>query len=1204
MAKDNHEFFRRLLADSCGLSDDHIDRVLSLNIAPHMFLLARYASAAEARAAEPVEVNVLKTAAWERGPPIFIRRDMADAFGSNLLRKYVWAEEEEESNLTTTDPQHGMKGEMKRTPGSAGGHGEDSNAAVGQILNLANKDSAAPGGGSARANDLMLRLVANRIGVDQEVETPINRSVGTKGSNPTLPPVAAGFFALEETEITGLHPRDVESLFGPEHVSSQKTEFTFERRPVFVENSILPRGRGGHHDAVETEAHLGTGMIATEDSTPIFSSSSSSYRGQYVLQYGQIQTLGDALMRRAEQNQLSAPNLSSSLESFSMAQWADVTDRLRTLPELKEKLQRFRRVVDARTESMSLEVLANSCLRAFQSRNPQAVCGVETEGSGTRTLSTKRYEVPFGVSLHLHRPVQTGGKKGLPHAGASSAGNQHTGSKGGGQATTATSKMNNSTKGAMSTAFAPTSSFQRCPLRLVCNAGGAIEHILANQTAFTPISVRASLCPFSADGFVAESVSGPAPGDDVDARKRIWERGRPTSKPSQTTFVIPNNDADVAAPQPPASYWPSSLPLREEQLRSLAWMLKQDRKEGVGASFSVPVRAYCSGSSLGDRRALWNLKLEVGLDFRGRGGLLADRIGYGKTATTIALIVSRLVEQQQGGGHDMHAASDEFLQPLDSSGSERKDTELQSRHKNYSIINHDSLLKRLDRDIPVFDQGCYFSSRATLVVVPPALVSQWLAEFKKFTFDKLRILCLKNVNKLRGVSIEEIRRDYDVILCSSAVLLASSYESRMWELARELGNKQHHHHSVSTDTTTTVAEQNEAFDKEEKKKFCKLSRAEQCFQLRSATAMVRSRGPSSTAQTWPSVTARRKKGPARDTVAALEQSAALEPLERSTASGGKAKSKAKSKAKAKPKAKKAKGVKKDKDQPASSSSQGHKRSKKVKKEVKDELQGDDVVGSSDNSDQEGDSSDSEVEHQDGNDVDRGSTRGPSRGGLPLGRPVGKSWQSTAFFPVLEQFYFDRLILDEFHEFFRQIQGKNEQKPRLACTQLRSRCTFGLSGTPPTSSVRDMTQLAKLLFRMDLLADADVYRRPSRLQLAEATSRDWLEAYGRQNTRNSYVDSIGIREHIVQVELTAEERVLYLAQARDVNYLATTRRREGLRLGTAIDSAIAASTTGILSAADVQQQQLLAVEQQQLLPQEILQQRRFSPLASYVSTNNC
>ena len=144
-------------------------------------------------------------------------------------------------------------------------------------------------------------------------------------------------------------------------------------------------------------------------------------------------------------------------------------------------------------------------------------------------------------------------------------------------------------------------------------------------------------------------------------------------------YWIPNNDEDAAAPQP--ARWNMEHKLRVEQLRSLAWMQRQENllrgppdeaaEDHSGSSAASSGEPH-GGTTTGPRdayiykryvpmRQLFgaptgvdvlegvgadvmkdNFCLEFSLSARHEvyGGLLADKPGHGKTATTIGLLMA------------------------------------------------------------------------------------------------------------------------------------------------------------------------------------------------------------------------------------------------------------------------------------------------------------------------------------------------------------------------------------------------------------------------------------------------------------------------------------------------------------------------------------------------------------------------------------
>ena len=186
---------------------------------------------------------------------------------------------------------------------------------------------------------------------------------------------------------------------------------------------------------------------------------------------------------------------------------------------------------------------------------------------------------------------------------------------------------------------------------------------------------QAALAHDAPDVFVSAS-------DPLAKRRRLA-----IISPKAATFKIPNNNADPPAANPPLL---QAYPLREEQRRSLGWMLSQETKlpecadddsddDDDGASDDASAD-WDSGDSGDDDDRTFPL----------RGGLLADRMGYGKTSTTIGLL------------------SLDAERPLRQPG--RAGVPLLKRDGSRRCIPSDT----------------------TLIVCPSHLVDQWEREFWKF----------------------------------------------------------------------------------------------------------------------------------------------------------------------------------------------------------------------------------------------------------------------------------------------------------------------------------------------------------------------------------------------------------------------------------------------------------------------------------------
>lgn len=187
-------------------------------------------------------------------------------------------------------------------------------------------------------------------------------------------------------------------------------------------------------------------------------------------------------------------------------------------------------------------------------------------------------------------------------------------------------------------------------------------------------------------------------------------------------FILSTNEAYPPIAQPKRLV----LPLYPEQLRSIAWMKsREDRvstclgKVDHSASIAVP--------PFHDLR--WRFQLQ--LLYQLRGGVLADRIGFGKTACVLGLVSS---------------------QPLVGWA------EIMQRRPHAGLI----------------------PSRATLVVVPPHLVHQWYEEALKFfgakaveEQQKVKVFVVSRVNDLLPMHEMMVA---DLIIASNSLFDSENYQ--------------------------------------------------------------------------------------------------------------------------------------------------------------------------------------------------------------------------------------------------------------------------------------------------------------------------------------------------------------------------------------------------------------------------------------------
>lgn len=147
--------------------------------------------------------------------------------------------------------------------------------------------------------------------------------------------------------------------------------------------------------------------------------------------------------------------------------------------------------------------------------------------------------------------------------------------------------------------------------------------------------------------------------------------------------------------------------------------------------------------------------------------------------------------------------------------------------------------------------------------------------------------------------------------------------------------------------------------------------------------------------------------------------------------------------------------------------------------------------------------------------------------------MAKNFQELSF-PVLEMFYWNRIVYDEFHELesFDSLQQNSLQ-------HMRSHYRWGLTGTPPIDCNAGVIFMSSL-FRIDLpgwLEDPRLSGGSCQAlttweidrQLTEMAGR-FLDTYVRQNTAE--LPHIRLEEQVVIVQHSAAERALYLGQAHE------------------------------------------------------------------------
>jgi hypothetical protein len=183
-------------------------------------------------------------------------------------------------------------------------------------------------------------------------------------------------------------------------------------------------------------------------------------------------------------------------------------------------------------------------------------------------------------------------------------------------------------------------------------------------------------------------------------------------------FTLKSNRPDPPAKQPP--HFRESVPLRPEQLRSLYWMKRQEADDSP--MFVEEEITEAMLPTLG-----WRAQGKAQRSVRVRGGVLADQVGYGKTAITLGLI--------------------------------------DATHKK---------AKRLVDELEDKEFPGYIPVKATLVVVPPHLTRQWGTEVSKFTGKHFEVVTIHTASQLNQVTIADIE-SADIVVVASNLFHSDVY---------------------------------------------------------------------------------------------------------------------------------------------------------------------------------------------------------------------------------------------------------------------------------------------------------------------------------------------------------------------------------------------------------------------------------------------
>lgn len=210
--------------------------------------------------------------------------------------------------------------------------------------------------------------------------------------------------------------------------------------------------------------------------------------------------------------------------------------------------------------------------------------------------------------------------------------------------------------------------------------------------------------------------------ENVSVSWRLTTDFLPAAKIHMPKFKLSSNRHDSQHARPPSF----KIPLRPEQLRSLTWMIAQESRDAP--PFIEEEISEAILEPLG-----WRAEGRAQRPVHIRGGVLADEVGYGKTAITLGLIDCTAKDVEK-----------DFLTMQDMKGK-----------------------------IPV---------KATLVVVPPHLTRQWGSEVKKFTGKRFKVVELATATNINALTIEDVQ-EADIVVVASNLFHSSVYLANLEALA-------------------------------------------------------------------------------------------------------------------------------------------------------------------------------------------------------------------------------------------------------------------------------------------------------------------------------------------------------------------------------------------------------------------------------------
>ncbi|GMI05451.1 hypothetical protein TrVE_jg4580 [Triparma verrucosa] len=263
------------------------------------------------------------------------------------------------------------------------------------------------------------------------------------------------------------------------------------------------------------------------------------------------------------------------------------------------------------------------------------------------------------------------------------------------------------------------------PFKLQLRKEGEIGRLQIGMNGMSLVQRARALLPKDSAAVVAMDAADAEA--EVDKRWkfqwRIVEHEEFSKVPEFTNLKLTSNKKDEGAEQPPNF---KKYPLRPEQLRSLSWMLAQ---EATTVPFEEEEVAEAILGPMG-----WRAEGRVKRPVLVRGGIVADQVGYGKTAITLGLI---------DAAEEVNGPAPKF---------------------------------------PTAVQKASVFTKATLVVVPSHLMGQWPKEVAKFTGKSKVVIVIKDMSSFNNLTVKEVQ-DADIVVVNFTVLAGDKYHERLARLS-------------------------------------------------------------------------------------------------------------------------------------------------------------------------------------------------------------------------------------------------------------------------------------------------------------------------------------------------------------------------------------------------------------------------------------